>query len=187
MIPLTQSKLLHALQERKVRPVGSAVEAPIDIRLIVMTNREPEGAVRSGQLCADLYYHLQANLTHLPPLRERRDDIRLLVDHFIDLFNEKLKRPVPVTGIAEDALAAMVRYDWPGNVRELSDAIEGAFTISHGSIISLPDLPATITGDCFQKPTGDGFHAAQAGGTLPRSDVRHPVKTEPIEPGSRIV
>ena len=80
--------------------------------------------MRSGQLRQDLYYRLQANTIQLPALRQRRDDIPLLVEHFIDLFNQRHRRRIPVTGISEEALAAMGRYDWPGNVRELSNAIE---------------------------------------------------------------
>jgi two-component system response regulator AtoC len=146
MTPHTQSKLLRALQEHTVRPVGSSVEVPIDIKLIASTNREPQAAVRDGQLREDLYYRLQASIIHLPPLRDRREDIALLVEHFIDLFNEQLKRPRPIGSIADDALAAMQRYDWPGNVRELSNAIEGAFTFSRNPVITLADLPPAISG-----------------------------------------
>jgi two-component system response regulator AtoC len=143
----TQSKLLRALQERTVRPVGSVTEVPIDVKLVASTNRDPAEAVRSGQLRQDLYYRLQANVIEVPPLRERREDIALLVEHFIDLFNERLKRAVPIRGINPDALAAMRHYDWPGNVRELSNAIEGAFTFGRSSVIGLGDLPAAIAGE----------------------------------------
>jgi transcriptional regulator with PAS, ATPase and Fis domain len=146
MSPLTQTKLLRALQERTVRPVGSSVEVPIDIQLIASTNREPAEAVRSGQLRSDLYYRLQANVIHLPPLRERRDDIPLLVEHFLGLFNEKIKRRAPIGAVTEEALAALMRYDWPGNVRELSNAIEGAFTFSPNPVIDAADLPDEILG-----------------------------------------
>src|SRR5579885_598397 len=170
MSPLTQTKLLRALQERSVRPVGSSVEVPVDVKLIASTNREPEEAVRSGQLRQDLYYRLQANIIHLPPLRERRDDIPLLVEHFINLFNEQLKRPKPISGIADDALAAMRRYDWPGNVRELSNAIEGAFTFSRNSIIRLTDLPPAISGEAAAAtitPPAAGLGAEAAKAPIP--------------------
>jgi transcriptional regulator with PAS, ATPase and Fis domain len=142
----TQSKLLRALQERTVRPVGSTREVPVDVRLIASTNRDPEQAVETGQLRQDLYYRLQASVLHVPPLRERPGDVARLVAHFIDYFNEKLQRPIPVTGIEEDAMEAMKRYSWPGNVRELSNAIESAFTFGRSAIIGLADLPPSISG-----------------------------------------
>ncbi len=146
MAPQTQTKLLRALQERTVRPVGSSVEVPIDVKLIASTNCEPRDAMRSGQLREDLYYRLQANVIRLPPLRDRREDIPMLVEHFINLFNEQFRRAAPMSGIEPAALAEMSRYEWPGNVRELSNAIEGAFTFARGPLITLADLPAAISG-----------------------------------------
>jgi len=140
----TQSKLLRAIQERTVRPVGSTREIPVNVRLIASTNRDPEEAMRAGDLRADLYYRLQASVLQVPPLRERREDISSLVEHFIAFFNEKLRPSVPVHGIEQDALAAMERYRWPGNVRELSNAIEGAFTFGRSPIIRLRDLPRAV-------------------------------------------
>lgn len=142
----TQSKLLRAIQEHSVRPVGSTKEVPVDARLIASTNREPEEAVRSGQLRQDLYYRLEAGELRLPPLREREEDIPLLVEHFIELFNEKTGRKPPVDGIEPEALEAMRRYQWPGNVRELSNAIEAALTFGRGSKIGLQDLRSRIRG-----------------------------------------
>ena len=91
MAPVTQSKLLRAVQERSVRPVGSTKEIPVNVRLVASTNRDPEGAVRTGSLRQDLYYRLQAGVLNVSALRERSDDIALLVDHFIEYFNEKLQ------------------------------------------------------------------------------------------------
>jgi transcriptional regulator with PAS, ATPase and Fis domain len=147
MSPETQSKLLRALQERMVRPVGSTSEVPVDVRLIASTNRNPEEAVRSGDLRHDLYYRLQAGVLHVPPLRERDEDIPLLVDHFIVLFNEKLKPRTIVRGVEERAMAAMRRYRWPGNVRELSNAIEAALTFGRSPLIALEALPPAIEGN----------------------------------------
>jgi two-component system response regulator AtoC len=140
----TQSKLLRAIQERTVRPVGSTREISVNVRLIASTNRDPEEAVRVGDLRADLYYRLQASVLQVPPLRERREDIPSLVEHFITFLNEKLRPSVTVHGIEQDALAAMQRYRWPGNVRELSNAIEGAFTFGRSPIIRLRDLPRGV-------------------------------------------
>jgi transcriptional regulator with PAS, ATPase and Fis domain len=140
----TQSKLLRAVQEHSVRPVGSAREMPVNVRLIASTNREPDDAVRTGNLRQDLYYRLQAGVLNVPPLRERSDDIPLLVAHFIEFFNEKLQPLIAVRGIEEEALAAMTEYRWPGNVRELSNSIEGAFTFGGTAMIRLQELPRCI-------------------------------------------
>jgi two-component system NtrC family response regulator len=113
---------------------------------VASTNREPLQAVRSGQLRNDLYYRLQAGVISIPPLRERLEDIPLLVEHFIDLFNARHTRPTPVTGIEEEALEAMRLYEWPGNVRELANAIESAFTFGRSSLIRPQDLPPVMTG-----------------------------------------
>jgi transcriptional regulator with PAS, ATPase and Fis domain len=144
MSPQTQTKLLRALQERTVRPVGSTQEVPVDVRLIASTNRDPEEALKAGQLRDDLYYRLQASVLHVPPLRERLSDVPLLVEHFINLFNQKISRRTPVVGIEPLALAAMERYSWPGNVRELSNSIESSFTFGRSQLIQLEDLPPAI-------------------------------------------
>jgi two-component system, NtrC family, response regulator AtoC len=144
MAPETQSKLLRVLQEWSVRPVGANREIPVDVRVIATTNRDPAEALPTGQLRSDLYYRLQANVLRVPPLRDRLDDVPLLIEHFINVFNERLKRAIPITGTSEDALAAMENYRWPGNVRELSNAIEGAFTFGRSSSITLDDLPPQL-------------------------------------------
>jgi two-component system, NtrC family, response regulator AtoC len=144
MSAATQSKLLRALQERTVRPVGSTREVPFDVRVIASTNRDPRTAVREGNLREDLYYRLQVNLIELPPLRERLADVTLLADHFIALFNRRITRTAPITGIEPRALEAMGRYNWPGNVRELSNAIESAFTFGPVETIRLADLPSAV-------------------------------------------
>jgi transcriptional regulator with PAS, ATPase and Fis domain len=146
MAPETQSKLLRAIQERAVRPVGSTREIPVEVRLIASTNRDPSEAVRLGVLREDLYYRVQASVLRIPPLNERHEDIPLLVEHFITLFNQKHMRRIPVAGIDDDALEAMRRYEWPGNVRELANAIESAFTFGHDPTIRLEDLPAQVSG-----------------------------------------
>jgi transcriptional regulator with PAS, ATPase and Fis domain len=144
MSPDTQSKLLRAVQERTVRPVGSTSEVPVDARLIASTNRDPEEAVRSGQLRRDLYYRLQAGVLHVPPLREHTEDIPLLIEHFIAVFNEKLKPHIVVVGVEQNAMSAMRQYPWPGNVRELSNAIEGAMTFGRSPLIALDVLPPAV-------------------------------------------
>jgi DNA-binding NtrC family response regulator len=153
----TQSKLLRAIQERTVRPVGSTKEVAVEVRLIASTNLDPQQAVESGRLRNDLYYRLQAGVIHIPPLRDRLEDVALLAEYFIELFNARQMRATPVSGIEDDAIEAMKRYSWPGNVRELANAIEAAFTFSRSPTIRLQDLPASISG------ARAGEHAAVAG------------------------
>jgi DNA-binding NtrC family response regulator len=141
----TQCKLLRVIQERTVRPVGSTTEVAVNVRLVASTNRDPEEAVSGGKLRRDLYYRLHVNVLKVPPLRERRDDIPLLVDHFITLFNEKLRPAVPVLGIDGEALSVLQHYDWPGNVRELQNVIEAAFTFGRSDTIRLSQLPREIS------------------------------------------
>jgi DNA-binding NtrC family response regulator len=140
----TQSKLLRALQERTVRPVGSIGEVAVNVRVIASTNRRPEQAVKMGLLRQDLYYRLQANVIEIPPLRERSEDIPQLTSHFIKIFNADAAPAVPVTGIAQDAMAALLRYPWPGNVRELSNTIESAITFGRSARIRFKDLPQSL-------------------------------------------
>jgi DNA-binding NtrC family response regulator len=158
MNPETQSKFLRALQERAVRPVGSITEVPVKVRVIASTNRRPEHAVKIGLLREDLYYRLQANVIEIPPLRERSEDIPLLTSHFIKIFNTETLRAIPVAGIAQDAMAALLGYSWPGNVRELSNAIESAVTFGRSSRIHLHDLPQNL-----RQKTPDVVPSAVAG------------------------
>jgi transcriptional regulator with PAS, ATPase and Fis domain len=141
----TQTKLLRAIQERAVRPVGSTREIPVEVRLIASTNRDPEAAVSDHVLREDLYYRLQANVLRVPPLRERLDDVPALIDHLIALFNEKLGRDIVTGGIEQQALDAMCQYTWPGNVRELANAVESAMTFGRELLIRLEDLPPTVS------------------------------------------
>ncbi len=154
----TQSKLLRAVQEHKVRPVGSSTEITIDVRVVASTNRDPRQAIEERQFREDLFYRLQASVLRVPPLRERSDDIPMLTDHFVDLFNEKRVRTSQVGGIDPNALEALRFYAWPGNVRELSNAIEGAFIFGRAPSIQLTDLPPAIGGS--RKPERDNSTAA---------------------------
>jgi two-component system, NtrC family, response regulator AtoC len=141
----TQSKLLRTLQEHTVRPIGSTQEIAVDARVLASTNRDPQEAVRSKHLREDLYFRLSVNILKVPPLRERLEDVPLLVEHFIVLFNERLGRARPIVGIDQPALEAMQAYHWPGNVRELSNVIEQAFTFCRSERITLPDLSSMLT------------------------------------------
>jgi transcriptional regulator with PAS, ATPase and Fis domain len=149
----TQSKLLRAVQERKVRPVGATSELAVSARLIASTNRDPAAAVRGGHLRQDLYYRLQANVLMVPALRDRIDDLPLLVQHFIRIFNERIPNRAPVSDIEEAAIEAMTRHRWPGNVRELSNVIEGAFTFGNSSTIRADEL-TTLSGGAIVAAPG---------------------------------
>jgi len=163
----TQSKLLRAIQERTVRPVGSTKEVAVNVRLIASTNRDPQEAVKAGRLRDDLYYRLQASVIQIAPLRERLEDIPLLVEHFIELFNGKRMRRDLVAGIEEKAVEAMRRYSWPGNVRELANALESAFTFSRAPVIRVEDLPISITG---ARPTESALPNASPVGTFAEAE-----------------
>jgi transcriptional regulator with PAS, ATPase and Fis domain len=141
----TQSKLLRALQERRVRPVGSTTEVPVNVRLIASTNRDPKRAVAEGQLRRDLYYRLHVNVLKVPPLRDRPDDVPLLAEHFVQLLNERLRPAVRVERIEDAAMAALEQNEWPGNVRELANAIEAAITFGRSETIRLEHLPPEIS------------------------------------------
>jgi transcriptional regulator with GAF, ATPase, and Fis domain len=134
----TQSKLLRALEDHAVRPVGSTREVPVDVRLVASINGDPEEAVREHILRQDLYYGLQASVLQVPPLRERLEDVPLLVDHFIAMFNQRLGRAIPTEGIEQNAIEAMCRYHWPGNVRELAGAV---YDVRHRTVYCLPGSP----------------------------------------------
>ncbi|RPH44768.1 MAG: sigma-54-dependent Fis family transcriptional regulator, partial [Lysobacterales bacterium] len=139
----TQAKLLRVLQEHAIRPVGSVREVPVKVRIIASTNRDPRDAVRQGRLREDLYYRLNVNTLVLPPLRERSEDIPLLVEYFLKYFSERLG--VSRRTVTPEALDALLRHSWPGNIRELMNVIESAYTFVRTPQITVADLPTTIT------------------------------------------
>ena len=143
--PGLQVKLLRVLQEMQVRPVGSTKAYSVDVRVIAATNRNLEQAMQAGTFRQDLFYRLNVVRIHLPPLRERRDDIPVLVNHFVRRFNGRLRRDV--RGITPEALAALTAYDFPGNIRELENLIERAFAMGAREQITLSDLPSLSRGD----------------------------------------
>jgi transcriptional regulator with PAS, ATPase and Fis domain len=139
MTPATQVKLLRALQERTFRRVGGRVEQSVDIRVIAATNTDPAVAVQKGMLREDLYYRLNVVGIRLPPLRERMEDLPLLVDSFINEFSTQNARSV--VGVAPAATRVLEEYAWPGNIRELRNVIERATIMAAGRLIDLGDLP----------------------------------------------
>jgi two-component system response regulator AtoC len=141
--PSLQVKLLRVLQEEEVRPIGESKPRIVNVRVIAATSRDLEREVAAGRFREDLFYRLDVFRVRVPPLRERRDDVPLLVDHFIARFREALGKPVRT--IADDALDRLVEHDWPGNVRELENAIERAMILCDGDRITLRELPEALS------------------------------------------
>ncbi|MDB4981282.1 MAG: Two component, sigma54 specific, transcriptional regulator, Fis family [Myxococcales bacterium] len=139
-----QVKLLRVLQEREVTPVGDNTARKVDVRIIAATNLDLEAAIHQGKFRQDLYYRLEVLPIQLPPLRDRVDDIPLLVRHFLDTANRRLATSVEM---AEDAMALLRLYPWPGNVREMENLIERLVILARSSTITAGDLPARICRD----------------------------------------
>src|SRR5713101_3591968 len=136
----TQAKLLRVLEDHKVRRLGSKVETPVDVRVLAATNKEPEQAVAKGELRQDLYFRLNVFHIHLPPLREHKDDLPLLVEHMLRDINAKHGKHV--RGIGAEVLEMFAGYSWPGNVRELRNVLERAAIVSNRDLIGRAHLPA---------------------------------------------
>jgi two-component system response regulator PilR (NtrC family) len=143
MTPAMQVKLYRVLQEHKVRPLGSTEETEVDVRVIAATNKDLEKEIASGNFREDLYYRLSVIPVHLPPLRERREDIPLLGRAFLERFSKTMEKPIH--GFDADALQLLEKYDWPGNVRELENTIERAVALESGSHVSVRVLPEKVS------------------------------------------
>ena len=136
-----QAKLLRALQEREIKPVGSTERRRINVRIIAATYRDLQAAIRSGAFRQDLYFRLNVVQVKLPPLRDRKSDIPILVTAFLEKFSDPQG---PVRTISEDAMRRLIAYDWPGNVRELENAIERAVALGSGPVLRVADLPSNL-------------------------------------------
>jgi len=146
-----QAKLLRALQEKEIRPVGSTKQIPINVRILAATNRDLEQAVGQGSFRRDLYFRLNVLSLRIPPLRERREDIPVLALSFL----ERLSRASGKTNeLSDEAMRALLAYDWPGNVRELENCIERCCAMNSGPVIGTADLPGSIRGAAAQAFNG---------------------------------
>lgn len=144
-----QVKLLRVLQEHEIRPVGDVRTRKVDVRIIAATARDLQADMRNGLFREDLYYRLNVISIDLPSLNERTEDIPILCDRFIDIYNERLGRNIK--SISPEAMEVIFNYPWPGNIRELENVIERAVVLSEGDVLKKEDLPATL----FLKKTDD--------------------------------
>jgi len=167
MSPAMQVRLYRVLQEGKVRPIGSTEEIDVDVRVIAATNRDLEKAIAAGEFREDLFYRLSVIPIHLPPLRERREDVPLMVRAFLERFRTAMSRPIE--GIEPAAMAQLEAYDWPGNVRELENTLERCVALETGKLISVGVLPEKIR---FGTTTENG-HATASNGhpSIPESGI----------------
>ncbi len=147
-----QVKVLRVLQEQRFEPVGSTSSHEVDVRIIAATNHDLERAVREGRFREDLFYRLNVIPIHVPPLRERKSDIPLLLAHFIDKFSAESGKPVP--NITQEALDKLTQYAWPGNVRELENLIERLLVLKKNDMVEKGDLPPKISGAAPLAPAG---------------------------------
>lgn len=158
-----QVKLLRLLQEREFRPVGAVKARPVDLRVIAATHRDLDAAVARGEFRQDLYYRLNVVKLRLPPLRDRREDIPLLIEHFLRQFGPQYR-------LSAEAAEALMAYNWPGNVRELQNAIQRMTALNTGPVLHQADLPSSV------------LHHAQAGRTpvIPEGSGELPVVKLPL-------
>ncbi|WP_434348770.1 enhancer binding protein Nla6 [Myxococcus virescens] len=146
-----QAKLLRVLEEGKLRRLGGKVEIEVDVRVLCATNRDLKQEIKNGRFREDLYFRLNVFQIHLPPLRERRDDVPILVQHFVDKFRgDSGKR---VSGVHPEAMEVLKNYDWPGNIRELRNAVERAVILCDGELITREHLPPDMAGKSPERHT----------------------------------
>jgi len=142
MSPLFQAKLLRVIEEREVRPLGDTNSYSVDVRIISASNRDIKDLIHQGRFREDLYFRMKVIDIEVPPLRERREDIPLLVEHFINQFGKKPNRKI--SGVSEEVLRILINYSWPGNVRELENIIQRAIALCRHEAILPEDLPSSM-------------------------------------------
>jgi two-component system, NtrC family, response regulator AtoC len=144
-LPLSlQVKILRALQEEEIRPLGDTHDIKVDVRVIAATGRDLTAEVEAGRFREDLFYRLAVMPLHLPPLRDRKEDVPELVDFFIARQSARMGRPGPVEGVTADAMKLLLEYGWPGNVRELENTIEHALVLCEGTHLDVDVLPTKV-------------------------------------------
>ncbi|HKN82223.1 MAG TPA: sigma-54 dependent transcriptional regulator, partial [Pyrinomonadaceae bacterium] len=171
-----QAKLLRALQERKIRRVGGTHEINVDVRVIAATNRDLRAMVSDGRFRDDLYYRINVLSIDVPPLRERREDIPVLIDYFLKKHTKNTSRLV--RGLTPETKKLMYDYSWPGNVRQLESAIERAILLSEGDLITTEDLPSEVRQEVG--PAAEGAFKLPAEG-INFEDVERNLITQAME------
>lgn len=156
-----QVKLLRAIQEKTFKPVGGVKDKSVDVRVIAASNRDLQEAIKQGIFREDLYYRLNVIQIRMPPLRERMDDIPLLVEHFINRFSEEIGKEV--SGISEKAMNILREHDWPGNIRELENTIERAISLAYSDTIMPDNLPDKLVSEKSEPPLSSGFSIPEEG------------------------
>jgi transcriptional regulator with PAS, ATPase and Fis domain len=141
-----QAKLLRALEAKQVRRIGSNLTLPVDFRVVAATNRDLEKLVETGEFRKDLYYRLNVARVHLPPLRERLDDVPVLVNHYVRILNREFS--IQVEEIEPGVLECLARHDWPGNIRELRNTLEVSYLNCRPPVLALADLPRQLREAC---------------------------------------
>jgi DNA-binding NtrC family response regulator len=169
--PKLQLELLRVLEDRSFHRVGGNDPISVDVRIVAATNRDLRRAVAEGRFREDLYYRLNVIPILIPPLRERKEDVPLLVDRFLEALSAELKRKLD--GVSHDAMAALMAYDWPGNVRELRNVLERGSVVATGALLQLPDLGLPTPAGAAAEPAAPGAAPQSASGTLEDVERRH--------------
>ena len=176
MSPATQVKLLRVLQEREAIPVGGTEAIPVDVRVVAATNRDLEDEIRRGRFRTDLYYRLNVIAIHLPPLRDRRDDIEIFVNAFLDRIAKE--HGEPMKRLDQDAIDAVLAHDWPGNVRELENALERAVVLTKGENVPLAAMPAKLTERRLEPLVAERIHPNPTLDTIERAYITWVLQSE---------
>jgi|UniRef100_A0A7C4AR07 two-component system response regulator HydG len=183
MTPATQAKLLRVLQEREFEPLGSTRTVKVNIRIIAASNRILKNEVMKGTFRGDLFYRLNVVSIELPPLRERREDIPLLIEHFLRIYNEKNNRNLK--GFHPRALDALMRYSWPGNIRELENVVERSVILTSDEYVPFSELPEAIRGATEDTLMAEARQGIRPGMTIREMERELIIKTLEDNDGNR--
>jgi two-component system response regulator HydG len=183
MSPATQAKLLRVLQEREFEPLGSTRTVKVDIRIITATNRIIKDEVKKGTFREDLFYRLNVVPIQLPTLRERKEDVPILIEHFLKIYNEKNSRKL--LGFHPRALDALIRYSWPGNIRELENVVERAVILTTDDYVPFSELPEAVRGATGDTVFGEISEGIRPGMTIREMEKELIIKTLEDNEGNR--